>query len=99
MQVAIRRLLLLSLVSAAAVAVAHEGAHKSGGLATGKVELQSAGPLAFGPDGLLFVGDSLVRRSLRSIPVTRAARRPRRPRSRASTPRSPRYSALRPIRF
>ena len=59
MQVAIRRLLLLSLVSTAAVAVAHEGAHKSGGLATGKVELQSAGPLAFGPDGLLFVGDSV----------------------------------------
>jgi len=52
------RLLLFSLVSAAAVAVAHEG-HNSGGLATGKVDLKSAGPLAFGPDGVLFVGDSL----------------------------------------
>jgi hypothetical protein len=29
------------------------------GLATGKVQLQSAGPLAFGPDGILFVGDSV----------------------------------------
>src|SRR4051812_45764021 len=26
---------------------------------TGKVSLKSAGPLAFGPDGILFVGDSL----------------------------------------
>jgi hypothetical protein len=54
----IRRLVLLSLVSAAAVAVAHEG-HDSNGLSGGKVELKSAGPLAFGPDGVLFVGDSL----------------------------------------
>ena len=29
------------------------------GLATGKVPLKSAGPLAFGPNGLLFVGDSI----------------------------------------
>jgi hypothetical protein len=29
------------------------------GLSTGKVELKSAGPLAFGPNGVLFVGDSL----------------------------------------
>jgi hypothetical protein len=28
------------------------------GLKTGKAELKSAGPLAFGPDGILFVGDS-----------------------------------------
>jgi hypothetical protein len=52
------RLLLLSLISAAAVAVAHD-AHNASGLATGKVDLKSAGPLAFGPDGVLFVGDSL----------------------------------------
>ena len=29
------------------------------GLTSGKVQLQSAGPLAFGPDGILFVGDSV----------------------------------------
>ena len=29
-----------------------------GSLASGKLELKSAGPLAFGPDGILFVGDS-----------------------------------------
>ena len=29
------------------------------GLQSGKVVLKSAGPLAFGPDGVLFVGDSL----------------------------------------
>jgi hypothetical protein len=29
------------------------------GLQTGKATLKSAGPLAFGPDGILFVGDSL----------------------------------------
>src|SRR5579862_1708736 len=28
-------------------------------LASGKVQLQSAGPMAFGPDGILFVGDSV----------------------------------------
>src|SRR5438477_12175450 len=29
------------------------------GLKPGKAELKSAGPLAFGPDGILFVGDSV----------------------------------------
>ena len=29
------------------------------GLTTGKAQLKSAGPLAFGPDGILFIGDSL----------------------------------------
>jgi hypothetical protein len=29
------------------------------GLTTGKAQLKSAGPLAFGPDGILFVGDSI----------------------------------------
>lgn len=32
-------------------------AGKADGLKSGKVELQSAGPITFGPDGLLFVGD------------------------------------------
>lgn len=34
-------------------------AANSAGLQTGKVMLKSAGPLAFGPDGVLFVGDTL----------------------------------------
>src|SRR5215831_10710189 len=29
------------------------------GMTTGKVDIKSAGPLAFGPDGVLFIGDSL----------------------------------------
>src|SRR5262249_5224088 len=29
------------------------------GMTTGKVDVNSAGPLAFGPDGVLFIGDSL----------------------------------------
>jgi hypothetical protein len=29
------------------------------GMTTGKADLKSAGPLAFGPDGVLFIGDSL----------------------------------------
>ena len=28
-------------------------------MTSGKVQLQSAGPLAFGPDGVLFVGDTV----------------------------------------
>lgn len=32
----------------------------SAGMTKGKVELKSAGPLAFGPDGVLFIGDSLA---------------------------------------
>ena len=30
------------------------------GMTTGKADLKSAGPLAFGPDGVLFIGDSLA---------------------------------------
>jgi hypothetical protein len=33
-------------------------ANYSASLKTGKAELQSAGALAFGPEGILFVGDS-----------------------------------------
>ena len=29
------------------------------GMTKGKVQLKTAGPLAFGPDGILFIGDSL----------------------------------------
>ncbi len=31
----------------------------SSSLTAGRAELQSAGPLAFGPEGILFVGDSM----------------------------------------
>jgi len=31
----------------------------TGGMTAGKAQLKSAGPLAFGPDGILFVGDSV----------------------------------------
>ena len=34
------------------------GAERTGGLKEGKPDLKSAGPLAFGPDGILFVGDT-----------------------------------------
>ena len=34
------------------------GAEAAGGLKEGKPDLKSAGPLAFGPDGILFVGDT-----------------------------------------
>jgi hypothetical protein len=37
---------------------AHKPALLTADLASGKVELMSAGPLAFGPQGILFVGDS-----------------------------------------
>ena len=44
--------LAISLVASAPVSLTE-------GLTAGKVELKSAGALAFGPDGVLFVGDSL----------------------------------------
>ena len=46
---------LFSLVLAAAVALGASPA----GFKAGKAELKSAGPLAFGPDGILFIADTL----------------------------------------
>ena len=46
--------ILLTIVSALALA-----APANTGMSTGKVDLKSAGPLAFGPEGVLFIGDSL----------------------------------------
>ena len=43
------------LILAAVIAF---GANAAAGMKAGKAELKSAGPLAFGPDGILFVGDS-----------------------------------------
>ena len=52
-----RNLALALLAFALAVPVAL-GAERAGGLKEGKPDLKSAGPLAFGPDGILFVGDT-----------------------------------------
>ena len=56
-QMKLSRLLMLTLlVSVSALVIA---APATTGMTTGKVEVKSAGPLAFGPDGILFIGDSL----------------------------------------
>ena len=50
----------ISLTAAMAMA-----AEPSASLKQGKPDLKSAGPLAFGPEGILFVGDTQGRRTLR----------------------------------
>jgi len=47
---------LILLVSLCALAIA---APATTGMNTGKADVKSAGPLAFGPNGILFIGDSL----------------------------------------
>ena len=47
-------LLMAVLFTTAALSIDY-----SSSLKAGKAELQSAGPLAFGPEGILFVGDSM----------------------------------------
>ncbi len=47
------------LLLAAALAVAATPADYSSSLKAGKAELKSAGALAFGPDGILFIGDTM----------------------------------------
>src|SRR5437868_4623220 len=49
------RLLMLTLSVSALVLAAPAPT----GMTMGKVDVKSAGPLAFGPDGVLFIGDSL----------------------------------------
>jgi len=46
-----------AIVPIFAITIAALGADASKGLQQGKVELKSAGPLAFGPNGVLFIGD------------------------------------------
>jgi hypothetical protein len=46
-------------ISVAAVAAARKPASPLSSLTIGNAPLKSAGPLAFGPDGILFVGDSV----------------------------------------
>ena len=53
-----RRSLFLTLAFCCAMAHAALAANWTAGMVEGKLELQSAGPLAFGPDGVLFVADS-----------------------------------------
>src|ERR1700676_4702928 len=48
----------LPLVAALCLTAALAFSANIAGLTTGKAPLKSAGPLAFGPDGVLFVGDS-----------------------------------------
>jgi len=51
--------LLLKLTAAASLTAALALGANVASLKAGNAELKSAGPLAFGPDGILFVGDSL----------------------------------------
>lgn len=50
---------LLMLTSFASVSALVFAAPATTGTTMGKVDVKSAGPLAFGPDGVLFIGDSL----------------------------------------
>jgi hypothetical protein len=57
---ALKRTLALSRLAAVlCLACAIAFAANTVGFKTGKAELKSAGPMAFGPDGVLFVGDSV----------------------------------------
>src|SRR5215831_3951011 len=61
MRLAVTRTILtagLAVATALAVNSARTAAHAAPDLAPGKVDLKSAGALAFGPNGVLFVGDS-----------------------------------------
>jgi hypothetical protein len=53
------RLPLLAVTIIAVFAATAFGASAAASLKAGKAELRSAGPLAFGPDGVLFVGDGM----------------------------------------
>ena len=56
----IRAALALGLATAVGVlAVAYRPVNAAAALTSGKADLKSAGALAFGPDGVLFVGDSI----------------------------------------
>jgi hypothetical protein len=53
------RVLLCGLLFMLLILAAMAFAASSNGLVSGKADIKSAGPLAFGPDGILFVGDSI----------------------------------------
>ncbi len=48
----------LALLGLCLVVSVASSAARAGGLKEGKPDLKSIGPLAFGPDGVLFVGDT-----------------------------------------
>ena len=52
-------LLLLMILGVSLVAVADPGKQEASGVTTGKPALKSAGQLTFGPDGVLFIADSM----------------------------------------
>src|SRR5438270_3046596 len=52
------RATLLALAAAVVLAGSASAADLTASLTKGTPELKSAGPLAFGPDGVLFVGDT-----------------------------------------
>jgi hypothetical protein len=53
------RLVLIGLTVTLSILAVVAFAAPSNGLVSGKADVKSAGPLAFGPDGVLFVGDSV----------------------------------------
>jgi hypothetical protein len=53
------RFLWFGLASALLILTVLAFAAPTNGLSVGKADLKSAGPLAFGPDGILFIGDSV----------------------------------------
>src|SRR5579862_41104 len=53
------RVLLCGALVALLILAAVAFAATSNGMVSGKADVKSAGPLAFGPDGILFVGDSV----------------------------------------
>jgi len=59
-RMAVRATLAAGITAVVAfIAIAHRPVSAAATLAPGKVDLKSAGALAFGPDGVLFVGDSI----------------------------------------
>ena len=75
---------MLAALASVAVAVAVMVAPAEHRVVEGKPDLKSAGPLTFGPDGILFVGDTKGAASSPSTPAT-GPRRPRSGRSRSRT--------------
>ena len=64
----------LAMAGAIMIAVSAGAGDPTASLKQGNPQIKSAGPLGFGPDGILFVGDTQARPS---SPSTRAtARRP-----------------------
>ena len=93
----ITRLLVVSLL---AVFTTSHAADLTSGMKQGKAEFKSMGPLAFGPDGILFVADTKAA-AVVAIATTDTAsklRVERRSRSKASTRNWLRCSAPLPIK-